>query len=176
MFLSNVSTSNQHTHSETTQLREVTELLNSYQQKIALFNDEIILMKQELTGKDKEIDQLKIQLKNLKRSRSSEAHTEQRYSRLSNMENKNNNNSNNNDNNNKEDQQRKHRSLSADTSDTLSRQVDIAQDEIRLLKNKINRLEDDLLIVTQVWFKKISFLLLVFSLLFYSYNSSKLLK
>ena len=45
---------------------------------------------------------------------------------------------------------RKQRSMSVDTSETLSRQVEIANDEVRLLRNKIARLEDDLLIVTQV--------------------------
>ena len=126
----------QQTQHETKQLREVTELLNSYQQKITLFNDEITALKQTVTKRDKEIDQLRLQLKNLKRSRSSESN-EQRLSRS-------------NDNGINSNEQRKQRSHSADTSETLARQMDIAHDEIRLLKNKITRLEDDLLFVTQV--------------------------
>lgn len=55
------------------QLREVTELLNSYQQKITVLNEEIDLLKQQVLGKDKELEQYRIQLKNLKRSRSSES-------------------------------------------------------------------------------------------------------
>ena len=55
------------------QLREVTELLNSYQQKISVLNEEIDLLKQQVLSKDKELDQYRIQLKNLKRSRSSES-------------------------------------------------------------------------------------------------------
>ena len=44
---------------------------------------------------------------------------------------------------------RKQRSMSVDTSETLARQVEISADEIRLLRNKVNRLEDDLLMMTQ---------------------------
>ena len=131
-------TTTQQTHSETKQLREVTDLLNSYQQKISLFNDDIKILKQSMAAKDKENDQLRLQLKNLKRSRSSESRTqsnEQHQSRI---------------NDNGGGDHRKQRSFSADTSETLARQIDIAHDEIRLLKNKITRLEDDLLFVTQV--------------------------
>jgi hypothetical protein len=130
-------TTQQQTQQETKQLREVTDLLNSYQQKISLFNDEIASLKQTLIKRDKEIDQLRLQLKNLKRSRSSES-SEQRLSRI------------NDNGNNGSNEQKKQRSHSADTSETLARQIDIAHDEIRLLKNKITRLEDDLLFVTQV--------------------------
>lgn len=55
------------------QLREVTDLLNSYQQKISLLNEEIDLLKQQVLGKDKELEQYRIQVKNLKRSRSSDS-------------------------------------------------------------------------------------------------------
>ena len=54
------------------QLREVTDLLSSYQQKIAILNDEIHMLKQQSTTKDKEMDQMRLQLKNLKRSKSQE--------------------------------------------------------------------------------------------------------
>ena len=135
----------QQAQNETKQLRELTDLLNSYQQKISLYNNEITILKQGLVNKDKENDQLRLQLKNLKRSRSSESRmlsSEQRLSRASNTD--------VNEKNAQNVDHRKQRSFSADTSETLARQIDIAHDEIRLLKNKVTRLEDDLLFVTQV--------------------------
>lgn len=56
-------------------MRELTDLLNSYQQKISIFNEETDILKNQLNSKDRELDQLKIQLKNLKRSKSSEPAT-----------------------------------------------------------------------------------------------------
>jgi hypothetical protein len=52
--------------------------------------------------------------------------------------------------------ERSRRSMSVDGSDTLMRQYEIANDELKLLRNKIARLEDDLLSVTQV--KKLTFI------------------
>ena len=122
-----------------------------------------------------------MQLKNLKRSRSSEGGSYDRSRRQitfnnsntnglpeSNNQTESTNNSNQNhtekpinhktvstSSSNDEDEDldkmnRKVRSVSADNSGTLTRQVEIANDEVKLLKNKISRLEDDLLIVTQV--------------------------
>lgn len=50
--------------------------------------------------------------------------------------------------------QRSKRSLSAETinTETLARQIEIGNDEVKLLRNKIARLEDDLQVVTQVNF------------------------
>lgn len=126
----------------TKQLREVTDLLSSYQQKIALLNDELNMLKQQSISKDKEMDQMRLQLKNLKRSRSKENNYHDR-NKTNDSESK------DNDNNNNNSTERKSRSGSVE-SDTLNRQVEIGKDEIRLLKNKIMRLEDDLSAVTQV--------------------------
>jgi hypothetical protein len=132
----------------TKQLREVTDLLSSYQQKIALLNDELNMLKQQSISKDKEMDQMRLQLKNLKRSRSKENNYHDR-NKTNDSESKDNDNNNNNNNNNNNSTERKSRSGSVE-SDTLNRQVEIGKDEIRLLKNKIMRLEDDLSAVTQV--------------------------
>lgn len=124
------------------QLREVTDLLSSYQQKIALLNDEISLLKQQSASKDKEMDSMRLQLKNLKRSRSRE--NERIYSSK---------NTSSDIDSSDEAERRQQRSGSAENSNsetTLSRQVEIGKDEIRLLKNKIMRLEDDLFAMTQV--------------------------
>lgn len=188
----------------TKQLREVTDLLNSYQQKIAIFNEEIDILKQQLVNKDKELDQLKLQLKNLKRSKSSESAYERNRRQLtfnnsvlngrsgsnssintssssqansalpsssSSSTNSGNTVTGSNSipevpetgettaqasltetkpNSDESIMDRKQRSMSVDTSETLSRQIEIANDEIRLLRNKLARVEDDLLVVTQV--------------------------
>lgn len=147
----------------TKQLREVTDLLNSYQQKIAIFNDEITMLKQQIAEKDREINTLKLQLKNLKRSRSTESSSDRNKSRVSN-ENKEDANASSSESEEKKlaektaDEillERNRRSMSVDGSDTLMRQYEIAKDELKLLRNKIARLEDDLISVTQV---KINFL------------------
>lgn len=124
------------------QLREVTDLLSSYQQKIAILNDEITLLKQQSASKDKEMDQMRVQLKNLKRSRSQENERTSYKNTTSDMD------------SGDEAERRQKRSGSAEntavSTDTLNRQVEIGKDEIRLLKNKIMRLEDDLFAMTQV--------------------------
>ena len=127
------------------QLREVTDLLSSYQQKIAILNDEIHMLKQQSAGKDKEMDQMRLQLKNLKRSKSQEPYDKP----ASKTNNTSNATSSDNDTESK-DTDRKSRSGSVENSETLIRQVDIGKDENRLLRNKIMRLEDDLLAMTQV--------------------------
>ena len=57
--------------------------------------------------------------------------------------------------------QRSKRSLSAETinTETLARQIEIGNDEVKLLRNKIARLEDDLQVVTQVNCYKLIFFL-----------------
>ena len=145
----------------TKQLREVTDLLNSYQQKIALFNDEIAMLKQQIGDKDKEMNTLKLQLKNLKRSRSTDSSYDRNRTKSENKETiaKSDQEDCSNEtptdktqalDKNAEETERNRRSMSVDTSDTLTRQYDIAKDELKLLRNKIARLEDDLLQVTQV--------------------------
>jgi chromosome segregation ATPase len=159
------------------QVNEVTELLNSYQQKASLANEEISLFKQQIMNKDKELEQLKIQLKNLKRSRSTDnmanrqqQQQQQRQSTTTftntNMKNlpplPSNKFTSNDDSSKKETirieskttddlklttTDRKLRSSSVESS---GRQIDIVNDEMRLLKNKIARLEDDLSTVTTV--------------------------
>lgn len=142
----------------TKQLREVTDLLNSYQQKIAIFNDEIGMLKQQIGEKDREINTFKLQLKNLKRSRSTESNYERNKIRTVN-ENKEESSVGSSETENKKmaektaDEillERNRRSMSVDGSDTLMRQYEIAKDELKLLRNKIARLEDDLISVTQV--------------------------
>lgn len=159
---------NSQTQNVNKQLREVTDLINSYQQKIALLNEEIDIIKHQLINKDKELDQLKIQLKNLKRSRSSDSGYERNRRQLtlnnSILNGKSNSNtsidtsgaiiihsSNNNNNMPNEPGPRddkKHRG--SESSDGLTIQLQMANDEIRLLRNKIARLEDDLVFATQV--------------------------
>jgi hypothetical protein len=48
---------------------------------------------------------------------------------------------------------RNKRALSAETvnTETLARKIEIGNDEVKLLRNKIARLEDDLQVVTQVY-------------------------
>ena len=142
----------------TKQLREVTDLLNSYQQKIAIFNDEIGMLKQQIAEKDREINTFKLQLKNLKRSRSTESNYERNKIRTIN-ENKEESSTGSSETEDKKmaektaDEillERNRRSMSVDGSDTLMRQYEIAKDELKLLRNKIARLEDDLISVTQV--------------------------
>lgn len=122
--------------------------MNSYQQKIALLNEEIDILKLQLVNKEKEMDQMKIQLKNLKRSRSTDSGYERgRQSMLNNslLTNKATSNT------------------SLDMTGSVvqsvetgkedhSGQLQISNDEIKLLKNKIARLEDDLVFATQVIF------------------------
>ncbi len=134
------------------------------------------ILKQQLTNRDKEVDQLKLQLKNLKRSRSSEVSANNRkqfsvntntsksdsastYSSDMNSSSPSSSSSadtsstsTSNSNQEVSSETRKQRSMSFDASETLSKQVDIANDEIKLLRNKISRLEDDLLFVSQVRF------------------------
>jgi hypothetical protein len=186
-------TSNVQSQNVNKQLREVTELINTYQQKITLLNEEIDILKQQLNAKDKDLEQYRIQLKNLKRSRSNESSQLARHVLQLNSNNNNNNNNQENNNNSSEkfdniviyssnskytkddnveignksgtdanssgkgDEQsnsvRNKRAQSVDSSsDNQSKQIEMAKDEIKLLRNKIARLEDDLSHTTQVRF------------------------
>ena len=127
------------------QLREVTDLLSTYQQKITIYNDEIGILKHQITAKDREMDSMRLQLKNLKRGRSIDRDFGRRHISF------NSNNDNNNNGDDENDSERKVRSSSVELTDTITRQNEINNDEVRLLKNKIARLEDDLSYVTQVW-------------------------
>jgi hypothetical protein len=155
------------------QLGEVTDLIHTYQQKIAVLNEELDIVKHQLIAKDKEMDQFKIQLKNLKRSRSSESgyarrqlnappqgeHVEKdadpaldkiasliisssssKYTKEDSGELA----------KGSDEAARAKRAQSVDSSENSKKQIDMAKDEIKLLRNKIQRLEDDLAIVTQV--------------------------
>ena len=111
---------------------DISDLMNAYQQKISILHDEMTQLKQDLTTRDNEISQLRIQYKILKqRSRS--------VDRTSNS----NNNVHSNDDGGK-DGNRSRRGVSVDGGGNLREQLDASMDEIRLLKNKLLRLEDEL--------------------------------
>ena len=111
---------------------DLSDLINSYQQKIALLHDEITHLKEDIIHRDQEMTQLRIQYKILKqRSRS--------VDRSSNI----NGNNHFNDDGNK-DSNRARRGVSVDGGGNLREQLDTSFDEIRLLKNKLLRLEDEL--------------------------------
>lgn len=115
--------------------------MNSYQQKIALLNEEIDILKIQLVNKEKEMDQMKIQLKNLKRSRSTDSGYERgRKSNNYPLGNKATSNT----------SLETTGSMVEPTKENNSEQIQVANDEIKLLKNKIARLEDDLLFASQV--------------------------
>jgi hypothetical protein len=103
---------------------DLSDLMNSYQQKISFLNDEISNLKQDVNDRDKDISQLRIQYKILKqRSRSADK------------------NSNSSDDNNSN---RSKRGVSVDGGGNLREQLDSSFDEIRLLRNKLLRSEDEL--------------------------------
>jgi len=103
----------------------VSDLMNSYQQKISILNNEVSNLKKDIDDRDKEISQLRIQYKILKQRSSS-------VDRSSNS-------SIDSDNN-----HRSKRGVSVDGGGNLREQLDSSFDEIRLLKNKLLRLEDEL--------------------------------
>ena len=103
------------------------DLMNSYQQKISLLHDEINRLKEDIDDRDKEVTQLRVQCKILKqRSRSVDRH---------------NNGSSSEDN---LQQQRTRRGISVESGGNLREQLEASSDEIRLLKNKLLRMEDEL--------------------------------
>ena len=112
--------------------QEVSDLMNSYQQKISILNEEISQLKDDIVNRDHETTQLRIQYKILKqRSRSVDRST-----------NSTNNNYSNDDAG--KDPNRLRRGISVDGGGNLREQLDASSDEIRLLKNKLLRLEDEL--------------------------------
>ncbi|CAF1635286.1 unnamed protein product, partial [Adineta ricciae] len=105
---------------------DLSDLMTSYQQKISALNDEIYNLKNDVDDRDREISQLRIQYKILKqRSQSVDRNG------YSSGENENHTN-------------RSKRGVSVDAGGHLREQLDASQDEIRLLKNKLLRLEDEL--------------------------------
>lgn len=117
--------------------------MNSYQQKIALLNEEIDILKIQLVNKEKEMDQMKIQLKNLKRSRSTDCGYERGRKSTSNNHTLGNKATSN-------TSLETTGSITEPAKENNSEQIQVANDEIKLLKNKIARLEDDLIFVSQV--------------------------
>jgi chromosome segregation ATPase len=102
---------------------DLSDLMNSYQQKISFLNNEVSNLKQDINDRDKEISQLRTQYNILKqRSRSVDR------------------NSNSSDDNGN----RIKRGVSVDGGGNLREQLEASSDEIRLLKNKLLRLEDEL--------------------------------
>ncbi|CAF1362039.1 unnamed protein product [Adineta steineri] len=114
-------------NSSNTNKTDLSDLMNSYQQKIVILNDEIYNLKNNMDERDKEISQLRIQCKILKQR-------SQSVDRNSNSSLDNENNINN----------RSKRGMSVDGGGNLREQLDASFDEIRLLKNKLLRLEDEL--------------------------------
>jgi hypothetical protein len=110
---------------------DISDLMNSYQQKISILNEEINHLKQDVNQRDNEISQLHIQYKILKqRSRS--------------VDRPSNSNLNNHLNDDGGKDNRSRRGVSVDGGGNLREQLDASMDEIRLLKNKLLRLEDEL--------------------------------
>ncbi|CAF3187019.1 unnamed protein product [Rotaria sp. Silwood2] len=121
----NSSNSNDNNNNNNNNENDLTDLMHTYQQKISLLNNEISNLKQDINNRDKELSQLRVQYKILKqRSRSAD-----RNSNLSDDENNNN---------------RSKRGVSVDGGENLREQLDASMDEIRLLKNKLLRSEDEL--------------------------------
>ena len=96
----------------------VSDLIHSYQQKIALLQDEIGRLKENLSDREKEISQLK------QRSRSVDRTINTSEDSINN--------------------QRFRRGVSVDGGGNLRDQLEASADEIRLLKNKLLRMEDEL--------------------------------
>jgi hypothetical protein len=106
--------------------------MNSYQQKISVLNEEIIQLKQDIINRDHDMTQLHLQYKILK----------QRSRSVDRTSNSNSNNHLNDDGG--KDSNRLRRGISVDGGGNLREQLDTSLDEIRLLKNKLFRLEDEL--------------------------------
>ena len=118
--------------SNSTNGHDVSDLMNSYQQKISFLNDEINQLKQDIINRDNDISQLRIQYKILK----------QRSQSVDRTTNSNSNNHLSDDGG--KDSNRFKRGVSVDGGGHLREQLDTSLDEIRLLKNKLLRLEDEL--------------------------------
>lgn len=102
-----------------------TDLLQSYQQKISILHEQILQLKEDINNRDTELSQLRLQNKILKqRSRSVDRTSTQTAS--------------------DDESNRSRRGVSVDGGGNLREQLDTSLDEIRLLKNKLLRLEDEL--------------------------------
>jgi regulator of replication initiation timing len=112
--------------------QEVSDLMKSYQQKISILNQEITQLKDDIVNRDHETTQLRIQYKILK----------QRSRSVDRTSNSNNNNHSNDDGG--KDSNRFRRGISVDGGGNLREQLDTSLDEIKLLRNKLLRLEDEL--------------------------------
>jgi len=99
--------------------------LQSYQQKISILHEQILQLKEDINNRDTELSQLRLQNKILKqRSRSVDRTSTQTAS--------------------DDESNRSRRGVSVDGGGNLREQLDTSLDEIRLLKNKLLRLEDEL--------------------------------
>lgn len=103
---------------------DLSDLINTYQEKIAILNEQIIHLKSEHLERDKELAQVRMQNKILKqRSQSVERTSDENLTEQAN---------------------RLKRGISVDGGGNLREQLEASNDEIRLLKNKLLRLEDEL--------------------------------
>ena len=101
----------------------ISDLINSYQEKISSLNEEVMLLKDEIQQRDQELVQLQLQSKiNKQRSRSLE--------KLSNENN--------------DEGNRTRRGMSVDGGENLREELNTSIDENRLLKGKLLKLEDQL--------------------------------
>lgn len=131
-WLNSNTNKNFHKNSSTNENENnVSDLMNSYQQKFSTLNDEINQLKQDIVNRDNDLSQLRVQYKILKqRSRSVERTV--------------NSNGSDQDDDEGKDSNRLKRGVSVDGGGNLREQLDASLDEIRLLKNKLLRLEDEL--------------------------------
>ena len=107
---------------ENTNGNEISDSMSSYQQKISTLNEEILQLKQDVQQRDQEIGQLHLQYGISKqRSRSAEKIATS-----------------------SEEINRSRPGVSVNEDGNLCEQLEASTDEIRLLKNKLLRLEDDL--------------------------------
>lgn len=131
---SNINPKNLHSKNSTNSNENgLSDLMNSYQQKISILNEEINQLKEDVIHRDQDLTQLRIQYKILKqRSRSVDRNSNSTT------------NNHSNDDGGKENNNRARRGFSVDGGGHLREQLDTSLDEIRLLKNKLLRLEDEL--------------------------------
>lgn len=97
---------------------QISDLIDSYQQKIALLHQQIATLKENLTDREKEISQLKQRSRSVDRN----GHFDEDFA----------------------NSQRFRRGVSVDGGGNLRDQLEASADEIRLLKNKLLRVEDEL--------------------------------
>ncbi|CAF3784029.1 unnamed protein product [Adineta steineri] len=112
--------------------QDLSDLMNAYQQKISILHDEMNQVKEDLNNRDNEIAQLRIQYKILKQRSRSVEKTSNSNSNISFID------------DGGKDGNRSRRGVSVDGGGNLREQLDASFDEIRLLKNKLSRLEDEL--------------------------------